>query len=184
MWVDNPEEDPFFKWVAKGWLQAKLHKTPGLQPGEDPAFPADQYYEPPENRPLSRTLVSDNAVERVEIQTFPFTRVRVTLRKHTSRSPDVVKRELIGLRVNPFWFSHDLYTPATPEQGGPFTIGRVVHTSRAVGFTGYIGGVAVFSRALTAAEMARLPKLGKHPLEFSGQPPNSEHLLDSQHTAK
>jgi len=184
MWVENPEEDPFFRWVAKGWVQANLHKIPGLQPGEDPAFPADQYYEPPEVRPLSRTLVSDNEVERVEILTFPFTKVRVTLRKHSSRSLDVVKRELIGLRVNPFWFGHNLYTPATPEQGGPFTIGRVVHTSRAVGFTGYIGGVAVFARALTAAEMARLAELARLPLEFPGQPPNSEEQPDSQHTAR
>lgn len=183
-WVENPEEDPFYKLVAKGWLQAQLHKTPGLQPGEDPSFPADQYYNPPENRPLSRTLVSDNAIERVEIQTFPFTRVRVTLRKHTGRSPDVVKRELIGLRVNPLWFGHDIYTPATPEMGGDFTIGRVVHTAKTVGFTGYIGGVAVFSRALTAAEMVRLAKLGKYPLEFSGQSSNSVEQADSPHTAR
>ena len=30
------------------------------------------------------------------------------------------------------------------------------HSGRSVGFTGYIGGVAVFDRALTPAQMVRL----------------------------
>ena len=34
------------------------------------------------------------------------------------------------------------------KSGGPFTIGRVIHSSHSVGFTGWIGGVAVFDRAL------------------------------------
>jgi hypothetical protein len=145
---------------------------PSLQPGEDPAFPPDQYYEPPEIRPLSRSLASVNENERVEIQSFRYTKVRVTLRKSAGESFEVVRRELIGLRVNPFWFGHDLYLPVTPEQGGDFTIGRVVHTAKSVGFTGYIGGVAVFKRALTAAQMMKLAKLGEHPLVFSCLTPN------------
>jgi hypothetical protein len=32
----------------------------------------------------------------------------------------------------------------------------VIHSGRSVGFTGWIGGVAVFNRALTADEMGAL----------------------------
>jgi hypothetical protein len=72
---------------------------------------------------------------------------------------DYVKVEggsLRALRVNPYWFPHDLYTPADASQGGPFTIGRVIHSSRSVGFTGKIGGVAVFRRALSAKEIRKM----------------------------
>lgn len=171
-WVENPEQHPFYQWVARGWTQAQLHRMPSLQPGEDPVFPRDQYYEPPEIRPLSRSLVSVNENERVEIQSFRYTKVRVTLRKGKGGSFKVVRRELIGLRVNPFWFGHDLYFPVTPEQGGDFTIGRVVHSAKSVGFTGFIGGVAVFNRALTAAQMMKLARFGQHPLVFSSLFPN------------
>jgi hypothetical protein len=82
--------------------------------------------------------------------------VRVTYRKG-----EPVKRELVALRANPFWFAHDLYAPARVEDGGPFTIGRVIHTGRSVGFTGYIGGVAVFDRALRAGEMERLAAIAR-----------------------
>jgi len=41
----------------------------------------------------------------------------------------------------------------------PFTIGRVIHSSRSVGFTGWIGGVAVFDRALGAGELVGLANL-------------------------
>ena len=44
------------------------------------------------------------------------------------------------------------------------TIGRVIHSSRSVGFTGWIGGVAVFNRALGAAELAQLHALATAPL--------------------
>jgi hypothetical protein len=37
----------------------------------------------------------------------------------------------------------------------------VIHSSRSVGFTGWIGGVAVFNRALDAAELARLAALAR-----------------------
>jgi hypothetical protein len=75
-----------------------------------------------------------------------------------------VDRELAALRLNPWWFPHDLYTPKADGTGGPFTIGRVIHSSRGVGFTGWIGGVAVFNRALGAAELAQLHALAKAPL--------------------
>jgi len=65
------------------------------------------------------------------------------------------KRELAALRVNPFWFPHDLFTPP-PEAGGPFSIGRTPHTGRNPRVAMWIGGVAVFDRALSPAEMKRL----------------------------
>lgn len=43
--------------------------------------------------------------------------------------------------------------------GGPFTIGRVIHSSRAIGFSGWIGGVAVFNRALAQEELVKLARL-------------------------
>ena len=52
--------------------------------------------------------------------------------------------------------SDHLYTPANDGTGGPFTIGRVIHSDRDVGFTGWIGGVTVFNRAPSAEELARL----------------------------
>jgi len=70
-----------------------------------------------------------------------FTR-EATAPPFTETSPD-----LVALRLNPWWYPHDLHTHADDGSGGPFTIGRVIHSSRSVGFTGWIGGVAVFNRA-------------------------------------
>ena len=139
MWVENPAAHPFFQWASKGWTQ--------------------EQYRPPEATPLSVQVLAESSHERVELHTFAFTKVRVTL-----RGGAVVSRELVALRTNPFWFPHDLYVPPTTEDGGPFTIGRVIHTSRSVGFTGYIGGVAVFNRALSAQQMEKLALIARTPL--------------------
>ncbi|TDU81908.1 hypothetical protein EI77_01220 [Prosthecobacter fusiformis] len=160
-WITSPEKQNFFKWPAHGWLQAQLHKLPGLQEGEDPDYPADQYYQPPEDEALKIEVVSESPEERVELHQYPFTRVRVILGKDAEgRFTQVKKRELVALKANPFWFPHDLYTPPDEKEGGPFTIGRFIHTGRSVGFTGYIGGVAVFNQALTPEQMAQLAALG------------------------
>ncbi len=71
----------------------------------------------------------------------------------------VVDGKLTRLKVNPFWFPHDLYTPPTLDRGGPFTIGRVIHSSRSVGFVGLIGGIAVFDRAITPAQLRKIAAL-------------------------
>lgn len=63
---------------------------------------------------------------------------------------------LAALRANPYWFPHDIYSPADLNAGGPFTIGRVIHQGRSNGFVGAIGGVAVFRRALSPGDMRRL----------------------------
>jgi hypothetical protein len=159
LWIENPHQHPFYKWPANGWLQAELRHREGVQPGEDPAFPADQFYTPPEGKARRVEMVSSTGEERVEIRHYEFTRVRVTLRRESGRWSEK-GRELLALKANPFWFGHDLYTPATRSDGGPFTIGRVIHSSRSVGFTGWIGGVAVFDRALSPKQMLRLSRIG------------------------
>lgn len=159
-WIDGPSRHPFFQWPARAWLQAQLHDIPGLQPGEDPDFPKDQFYRPPERKPRSRQVLNQNGSQRVELHTFEFTKVRVTLGKDArGRFTRIVTRELAALKVNPFWFPHGLYDPKMPEDGGPFTIGRVIHSGRNPGVAGYLGGVAVFNRALTPARMLRLANL-------------------------
>jgi hypothetical protein len=159
-WIDEPEKHPFFRWPAQGWRQAELRRTPGLQEGEDPSYPVDQFYRPPEKKVLAKTRLN----ETTELLVYPFTKVRVT----RDTKGKVIRRELASLRVNPFWFPHDLYHPRTIEQGGPFTIGRVIHSSRSVGFVGAIGGVAVFRRALGAREMERLASI-RGPLPAAGR---------------
>ena len=72
-------------------------------------------------------------------------------------------RELIALKTNPYWFGHDIYAPATEEEGGPFSIGKFLTSWGGLGMTGYIGGVAVFDRAFTAREMEKLADLGRPP---------------------
>ena len=156
-WLENPKTDTLIKSAYNAWLQGRLHREPGLQPGEDPAFPVDQFYNPPEDQLVSSKILSESADERVELREFRYTRIQVTLRCGADGKFTETARDLAALRLNPWWFSHDsLYTPANDGTGGPFTIGRVIHSSRSVGFTGWIGGVAVFNRALSAEELAKL----------------------------
>ncbi|MDX2178196.1 MAG: hypothetical protein SFV18_01305 [Bryobacteraceae bacterium] len=75
------------------------------------------------------------------------------------------RRELAALRVNPFWFPHDLFSPP-PDAGGPFSIGRTPHTGRNPRVAMWIGGVAVFDRALSPAEMAKLANVAPTLLKF------------------
>jgi hypothetical protein len=165
LWIDHPESHPFYQWPYRAYVQAQLHRLPGLQTGENPDFPPDQFYEPPEGKPRRRTILERSSGQQIELHEFEFTKVRVTLRWPPGGKPlEVVSRQLMALKANPFWFAHDLYAPPTVAAGGPFTIGRVIHSSRSVGFTGYIGGVAVFSQALSRGQMRRLADLGRTPL--------------------
>jgi hypothetical protein len=135
-------------------MQGHYAKLPGKQEGEDESFPKDQYYNPPEGEPLSVKVLRESADERVELREHRFTKIEVTL-----RGGKEVARDLVALRLNPWWYPHDLYSPKDSQSGGPFTIGRVIHSSRGVGFTGWIGGVAVFDRALSAEELSTLSDL-------------------------
>ncbi|MCB1231311.1 MAG: hypothetical protein KDN19_13645 [Verrucomicrobiae bacterium] len=160
-WLENPKRDGLISYAYHAWLQGKLHAEPGLQPGEDPEFPEDQYYNPPEEEPVSVKKVSETGAVRVEIQEFGYTKVEVTSVKAAGGSWNVAQRDLVGLRLNPWWYPHGIYAPADDGSGGPFTIGRVIHSSRSVGFTGWIGGVAVYDRALDEKELKALAALNR-----------------------
>lgn len=160
-WLENPAGDKLISSAYQAWRQGHLRREPGQQSGEDPAFPADQFYTPPEDTPLAVRRVSEGADERVEVREYRYTRVKVTLRRGADGEWRSVDRDLVGLRLNPWWYPHGIYPPAADGSGGPFTIGRVIHSGRSVGFTGWIGGVAVYNRALSAAELVRLTALGR-----------------------
>ena len=152
-WLENPQNDNLLKSAYNAYMQGYFNREPGLQPGEDPDFPKDQYYNPPEDKPVSTKVLTDTADEHSELQEYRYTRVKVTTSKGKTT------RELVALRLNPWWYPHALYTPKDDGSGGPFTIGRVIHSSRSVGFTGWIGGVAVFNRALTSEELGKLSSI-------------------------
>ena len=156
--------------VHTAWLQGNLHREPGTQPGKDPSFPVDQFYNPPEDKPVSTKLLSETADERVELLEFRYTRVKVTQRKAADGTCSITSRDLAEVRLNPWWYPHGIYVPRDAKSGGPFTIGRVIHSGRSVGFTGWIGGVAVFDRALSAEEMVKLAAVGR-----AGQSSSPKH---------
>jgi len=160
-WLDDPKNDNLISSAYLAYMQGHYARTPEMQDGEDPAFPADQYYNPPEEKVVASKVISETADERVEWIEYPYTRVRITSNKTTDGQWLESERDLVGLRLNPWWYPHDLYSPANDGSGGPFTIGRVIHSSRSVGFTGWIGGVAVYDRALSAEELTRLTAIGK-----------------------
>ncbi|MCP5112863.1 MAG: hypothetical protein GY953_18715, partial [bacterium] len=138
-WIEQPQKHRVYRWPAKGWRQGQ--------------------YTPPEKNPIAERVLLETAEEKVILRTYPFTKVRETYRASPSGETELVRRELAALRVNPYWFGHDLYAPGTPEEGGPFTIGRAVKSSRGQGNTAFYGGVAVYDRALKPTEMAALAKV-------------------------
>jgi hypothetical protein len=153
-WIDNLNQDEMTKSAYNAYMQGYFAKLPGKQEGEDEAFPKEQYYNPPEGAPLSVKVLEDSALRRIEMHQHRFTKIKVTIQNGKE-----VRRDLMGIRENPWWFPHSIYSPKDSQSGGPFTIGRVIHSARSVGFTGWIGGVAVFDRALTAKEMVNLANL-------------------------
>ena len=158
-WLENPKSDGLISYAWYANLQGQLNQLPGLQPGEDPDFPKEQYYNPPEDKPVSVKVLSKTSIVKVELQEFPYTRHRVTFINPPKGEWTETNRELVALRLNPWWYPHGIYTPKDATSGGPFTIGRVIHSARLVGFTGWIGGVAVFDRALSAKEIKELSNL-------------------------
>lgn len=158
-WLENPKSDRLISSAHRAYMQDHYARTPERESAEDPTFPKDQYFNPPEDTPVATTLVAETAEGRTELRAYRHTKVRVVLRKDADGILTEASRDLVALRLNPWWFPHDIYTPSDGGSGGPFTIGRVIHSSRGVGFTGWIGGVAVFNRALTAEELQRLAAL-------------------------
>jgi hypothetical protein len=163
-WLDNPKDDPLLSYARNAYLQGHFRRQPGIQPGENPDFPAEQFYLPPEESPLSVAVLAESASERVELRNYRYTRVKLIFRPDAEGRLVEVDRDLVALRLNPWWYPHGIYVPPSATERGPFTIGRVIHSSRSVGFTGWIGGVAVFDRALSRAELLRLTELGRRPL--------------------
>lgn len=159
-WLDHPKKDKLISYAYNAYMQGHYAKLPGKQEGEDETFPADQYYNPPETESLSIQVLREAGNERVELREYPYTKIEVTL-----RDGQEVSRDLVALRLNPWWYPHDLYSPADAASGGPFTIGRVIHSSRSVGFTGWIGGVAVFDRALSKSELKKLTEIAVRPIQ-------------------
>lgn len=159
-WLENPKSDRLIASAYHAYMQGHMHRQPGAQPGEDGSFPQDQFYNPPEDQSSSVKVLRETGGERVEVRQFKFTRVEVTLRRGPDGLFTETSRDLVGLRLNPWWYPHGIYSPQDAVSGGPFTIGRVIHSSRSVGFTGWIGGVAVFNRALSAEELVRLSNIG------------------------
>jgi hypothetical protein len=169
-WLENPKSDKLISSAYNAYLQGHYARTPEKESAEDAAFPKDQYYNPPEGEPLSVKVLRESGDERIELREHRYTKVEVTL-----RGGKEVARDLVALRLNPWWYPHDLYTPKDAQTGGPFTIGRVIHSSRSVGFTGWIGGVAVFNRALTSKEIKGLYEL----ISGAGQAPHRRNAETS-----
>jgi hypothetical protein len=163
-WLENPRKDTLLTSAYNAYMQAYLATIDGIQPGEDATFPSDQYYLPPESEPIRVEVVRESDDARVERREHRYTKVEVILRDGKE-----VSRELVAFRLNPWWYPHAIYKPENAAAGGPFTIGRVIHSSRGVGFTGWIGGVAVYDRALTELELKSLSDLKQqqHPLPSS-----------------
>ncbi|HQZ65809.1 MAG TPA: hypothetical protein PLY87_12060, partial [Planctomycetaceae bacterium] len=155
-WLDNPKSDGLISYAWNAYMQGHYHRTPGIQQGEDQDFPTDQFYNPPEDEPLEVQVIREQGNQRIEHRRYRYTQVQVTLAKMPNGEFAEASRDLVALRLNPWWYPHGIYSPPDSTSGGPFTIGRVIHSSRSVGFTGWIGGVAVFDRALTERELKEL----------------------------
>ncbi len=160
-WLDNPKSDGLLSYAYNAYMQGHYHRTPGIQKGEDRDFPSSQFYNPPEEEPVEIEVVREQGGQRVELRRYRYTKVQVTLTKTPDGEFAETARDLVALRLNPWWYPHGIYSPPDAASGGPFTIGRVIHSSRSVGFTGWIGGVAVFDRALTQAELKKLADCAK-----------------------
>jgi len=160
-WVENPKTSKFYQYAYNAWLQGQLAAQEGIQPGEDVNFPKDQFYLPPEKEAVDTKIIKQTSDRVVRLETYLFTKLEVTY----ERKPDgilgkALKRELVAMKSNPYFFGFDIYSPKSLEEGGPFTIGRVIHSNRHATLSAWIGGVAVFDRALSGDEMKRLAKIG------------------------
>lgn len=160
-WLDDPKKDNLLSFAYNAYMQGHYHRLPGRQEGEDETFPQYQYYNPPEGVPVAVTILGETTDERIERREYPYTKIEVILRKDSDGQFVEISRDLVALRLNPWWYPHGIYEPKSTVSGGPFTIGRVIHSGRSVGFTGWIGGVAVFDRALNQKELEKFSILSK-----------------------
>lgn len=157
LWIDDPDNHPYYKPCAEAWRKTWLARESQSTDNEVGDILDGQGYSPPETIPLREECIAIASSSITVIRTYPFTRVRETWRLDEGGTRiDVTERTLLSLKVNPYYFGHSIYAPQTVDEGGPFTIGRVIHSNREPGIKAWIGGVAVFNRALDASEMAEL----------------------------
>jgi hypothetical protein len=161
VWVENPKESRFFEHAYRAWQQGQLADIDGIQSGEDVNFPKDQYYRLPEDEPVETKIIERTSDRIVRLETYPFSKIEATYQvKPDGKLGKPLKRDLVSLKSNPYYFGYDIYAPKKLEQGGPFTIGRVIHSNRHATLSAWIGGVAVFDRALSDEEMKKLATIG------------------------
>ena len=161
IWEENPKSSRFFQYTYNAWLQGQLAAQDGIQPGEDVNFPKDQFYNLPKGKPLEVKIIKKTSDRIVRLETYPFSKIEVTYQLNADGVlGKTLKHDLVALKSNPYFFEHDIYEPKSLEQGGPFTIGRVIHSNRHATLSAWIGGVAVFDRALTDEEMKKLAAIG------------------------
>ncbi len=123
-WLDNPKKDSLIASAYNAYMQAHYSRTPEKESAEDETFPKDQYYSPPEGKPLSVKVLNQSDKERVELHEHRYTKVEVTL-----QGGKEVSRELVALRLNPWWYPHDLYVPKihTAVAPSPLVASSIVH---------------------------------------------------------
>ena len=161
IWEENPKSSRFFQYTYNAWLQGQLAAQNGIQPGEDVNFPKDQFYNLPEGKPLKVKILKKASDRIVRLETYPFSKIEATYEFNADGAlGKTLKRDLVALKSNPYFFGYDIYAPKTIEQGGPFTIGRVIHSNRHATLSAWIGGVAIFDRALSSEEMKKLAAIG------------------------
>lgn len=81
-WLDNPKADKLISSAYQAYMQGHYARLPGSQPGEDPTFPQDQYYNPPEDQPIATIVLRSSDDEREEQREYRYTKVRVLLRRN------------------------------------------------------------------------------------------------------
>ena len=161
VWVENPKESRFYQHLYRAWQQGQFAALDGIQAGEDVNYPKDQYYRPPEDEPVETKIIEWTSDRVVRLESYPFTKVKATYQLQpdgTLGKP--LERDLVAVKSNPYYFGFDIYAPQSMEEGGPFTIGRVIHSNRHATLSAWVGGVAVFDRALSDDEMKTLATIG------------------------
>jgi hypothetical protein len=106
-------------------------------------------------------IESESDGVRTVLRSYEFTKIRVRLTRNRDGSYEEESAEMAEIRANPYYFGHDIFAPKSVEDGGPFTIGRVIHSNRHATLTAWFGGVAVYTSALGAEDMRKLAAIGR-----------------------
>ena len=104
-WLENPQKDTLLSSAYNAYMQGHYAQMHGLQPGEDTSFPKDQFYNPPEDKPTVVQVVSESANERIERRQYRYTKIDVALQRSEDGQWLETSRDLVALRLNPWWVS-------------------------------------------------------------------------------